>query len=222
MSSRLWFFWWSCMDVSWTIKKAEHWRLDAFEQWCWRRLLRVPWIARWSNLSILKEISPGISLEGVMLKLKLQYFGHLMRRVDKDSDPGRDWGQEDKGMTEDLMVGWHHWLNAHGFGWTPEVGDGQGCLPCWGSWDCKESDTNERLNWTELILIQGLFFICGTSAYICLPLKCKGKCSLGYIILSVNSVVRYSPIPHKTIHFWTRTWEVLDQWDLPSFLSSLS
>ena len=67
---------------SWTIKKAEHWRIDAFERWCWRRLLRVPWTARRSNQSILKEISPGISLEGLMPKLKLQYFGHLMRRVD--------------------------------------------------------------------------------------------------------------------------------------------
>ena len=67
---------------SWTVKKAEHRRIDAFELWCWRRLLRVPWTARRSNQSILKEISPGISLEGMMLKLKLQYFGHLMRRVD--------------------------------------------------------------------------------------------------------------------------------------------
>ena len=67
---------------SWTIKKAEHWRIDAFELWCWRRLFRVPWTARRSNQSILKEISPGYSLEGLMLKLKLQYFGHLMGRVD--------------------------------------------------------------------------------------------------------------------------------------------
>ena len=67
---------------SWTLKKAEHWRIDAFELWCWRRLLRVPWTARRSNQSILKKINPGISLEGMMLKLKLQYFGHLMRRVD--------------------------------------------------------------------------------------------------------------------------------------------
>ena len=67
---------------SWTLKKDEHRRIDAFELWCWRRLLRVPWTARKSNQSILKEISPGISLEGMMLKLKLQYFGHLMRRVD--------------------------------------------------------------------------------------------------------------------------------------------
>ena len=67
---------------SWTIKKAEPWRIDAFELWCWRRLLRVPWTARWSNQSILKEISPGCSLEGLMLKLKFQYFGHLMWRAD--------------------------------------------------------------------------------------------------------------------------------------------
>ena len=67
---------------SWTVKKAEHWKIDAFELWCWRRLLRVPWTARKSNQSILKEISPEYSLEGLMLKLKLQYFGHLMRRAD--------------------------------------------------------------------------------------------------------------------------------------------
>ena len=71
-----------CGCESWTVKKAERQRIDAFELWCWRRLLRVPWTARRSNQSILKEISPGISLEGMMLKLKLQYFGHLMRRVD--------------------------------------------------------------------------------------------------------------------------------------------
>ena len=78
---------------SWTIKKAEHRRIDAFELWCWRRLLRVPWTARRFNQSILKEISPGCSLEGLMLKLKLQYFGHLMRRADsleKDPDAGKD------------------------------------------------------------------------------------------------------------------------------------
>ena len=94
------------MDVSWIVKKAERRRIDAFELWCWRRLLRVPWTARRSNQSILKEISPKSSLEGVMLKLKLQYFGHLMRRVDslENTDAGRDWGQEEKGMTEDEML----------------------------------------------------------------------------------------------------------------------
>ena len=96
---------------SWTIRKAEHWRIDAFELWCWRRLLRVPWSARRSNQCILKEISPEYSLEGLMLKLKLQYFGHLMWRAE-DSDAGKDWRQE-KGTTEDEMVGWSHWFNGH-------------------------------------------------------------------------------------------------------------
>ena len=103
---------------SWTVKKAECRRIDAFELWCWRRLLRVPWTARRSNQSILKEISPGCSLEGLMLRLKLQYFGHLMRRVDslEKTDAGRDWGQEEKGTTEDEMAGWHHRLDGHEFG----------------------------------------------------------------------------------------------------------
>ena len=89
------------------MKKAEHQRIDAFELWCWRRLLRVPWTARGSNQSILKEL--GISLEGMMLKLKLQYFGHLMPLDSLEkTHAGRDWGQEETGMTEDEMAGWHH------------------------------------------------------------------------------------------------------------------
>ena len=136
---------------SWTVKKAERWRIDAFELWCWR-LLRVPWTARRSNQSILKEISPGISLEEMMLKLKLQYSGHLMRRVDslEKTHAGRDWGQEEKGTTEDEMAGWHHWLDGGGSEWTLGVGDGQGGLACCDSWGRKESDTTERLNWIEL------------------------------------------------------------------------
>ena len=108
---------------SWTVKKAEHWKIYAFELWCWRRLLRVPWTARRSNQSILKEISPECSLEGLMLKLKLQYFDHLMQRVDslEKTHAGRDWGQEEKGTTEDKMAGWHHWLNGREFEWTPGV-----------------------------------------------------------------------------------------------------
>ena len=94
---------------SWTVKKAECQRIDAFELWCWRRLLRVPWTARRSNQSILKN-NLGISLEEIMLKLKLQYFGHLMRKVDslEKTDAGRDCGQEEKATTEDEMAGWHH------------------------------------------------------------------------------------------------------------------
>ena len=116
--------------------------------WCWKRLLRVPWTARRSNQSILKEINPGISLEGMMLKLKLQYFGHVMQRV--DSDAGRDWGQEEKGTTEDEMAGWHHGLDGHESEWTLWVGAGQGGLACCDSWGRKEPDTTERLNWMEI------------------------------------------------------------------------
>ena len=138
---------------SWTVKKNECRRIDGFELWCWRRLLRVPWTARRSNQSILKEISPGISLEGLVLKLKLQYFGHLIWRADsleKTLMVGKDWGQEEKGMTEDEMIGWHHWLDGHEFEWTPGVGDIQGGLKCCNSWGHKELDATKRLNWTEL------------------------------------------------------------------------
>ena len=95
---------------SWTVKKAEPRRIDAFELWFWRRLLRVPWTARRFSQSILKETSPGCSLEVLMLRLKLQYFGHVMRRVDslEKTHAGRDWGQEEKGTTEAEMAGWHH------------------------------------------------------------------------------------------------------------------
>ena len=122
------------------MKKAEHQRIDAFELWCWRRLLRVPWTARRSNQSILKEISPGCSLEGLMLKLKLQYFGHLMRRVDsleKTFDAGRDWGQEEKGPTEDEMAGWHPRLSGCEFELTPLDSKGQGNLECCSPWVTK-------------------------------------------------------------------------------------
>ena len=101
---------------NWTIKKAECRRIDAFELWCWRRLLRVPWTARRSNQSILKEISPEYTLEGLLLKLKLQYFGHQVWRTNsflKNPDAGKDWRQEEKGTTEDEVAGWHHQLNGH-------------------------------------------------------------------------------------------------------------
>ena len=94
-----------------TIKKAEHLRIVALELWCWRRFSRVPWTARKSNQSVLKEINTERSLEGQMLKLKLQYFGHQMQRADsleKDPTAGKDWGQELKRVIEDEMVGWHH------------------------------------------------------------------------------------------------------------------
>ena len=132
----------SLYGENWTIKKAEHRRMDAFEQWCWRKLLRVPWTARGSNQSILKKTSPEYSLEELMLKLKLQYFGHLMQRANSlektlmlGKMEGRRRGREDE------MVGWHHQVNGHGFEQTPGAGDGRGGLACCSPWGLKESDT---------------------------------------------------------------------------------
>ena len=114
---------------SWTIKKAEHWRTDAFELCCWRRFLRISWTARRSNQSILKEINPECSLEGLLLNLKLQYFGvkYLMWRADSlegadafsDPDAGKDWRQKKKVVAEDEMVRYHHQFNEHKFQQTP-------------------------------------------------------------------------------------------------------
>ena len=128
---------------SWTIKKAEHRRSDAFELWCWRRFLRVPWIARRSSQFILKEISPGCSLEGLMLKLKLQYFGHLMRRADsleKTLMLGKIEGRRRRGKQR------MRWL--HGITDSVDMGLGRlrQLVTDRGSWGCKESDTTERLS----------------------------------------------------------------------------
>ena len=136
---------------SWTVKKAERRRIDAFALWCWKRLLRVPWRSNWS---ILKEISPGISLEGMMLKLKLQYFGHLMRRVDsleKTLMLGGIGGRRRRGLQR------MRWLDGITDSidvslWTLGVGNGQGGLACWDSWGHKESDMTEWLNWTYFFL----------------------------------------------------------------------
>ena len=147
---------------SWTINKSECWRIDGFELCCWRRLLRVPWIAKRSNQSILKEIGPEYSLEGLMLKLKRQYFGHLKKSwlFAKDPDAGKDWRHEEKGTTEDERVGWHHRLEEHEFEHASGIGDGQGSLACCSPWGCKESDMTEWLNWMELILYsRSLLFI---------------------------------------------------------------
>ena len=147
----------TCGCESWAVKKAEHQRIDAFELWCWRRHLRVPWTARRSNQSILKEISPGCSLEGMILKLKPVLWPPHEKSwlIGKDSDAGRDWGQEEKRTTEDEMAEWHHWLDGCEFEWTPGCGDGQGGLAlihgvtnscydsCYDSWGRKESDTTE-------------------------------------------------------------------------------
>ena len=134
---------------SWTIKKAECQRTDAFELWCWRRLLKVPWTAGRSNQSIPKEVSPEYSLERLMLKMK--YFGHLMWRtklIGKDPDAGKDRSQEEKGTTENEMVGWHYRLDELGFEQTLGVSDGQGNLACCSPWGCRvRHNWVTKLNW---------------------------------------------------------------------------
>ena len=122
-----------------------------------REDLLVPWTARRSNKSILKEISPEYSLERLMLKLKLQYFGHQMQRSDYWKRPWcwADWRQE-KGTTEDEMVGWHHRFNGHEFEKSLAVGDGQGSLACCSPWGRKELDMTERLNWVNIYLTESL------------------------------------------------------------------
>ena len=138
---------------SWCIKKTERGRIDAFKLWCWRRLLRVPWTARRSNQSILKKINPKYSLEGLLLKLKFNTLATSCEELThwKRLWCGRDWGQEEKGTTEDEMAGWHHWLHGHESEWTPGVGDGQGGLAYCNSWGRKESDTTVWLNWTDAL-----------------------------------------------------------------------
>ena len=144
---------------SWTIKKAEHWKIDAYELWCWRRLLGVPWTARRSNQSILKEISPEYSLEGLMLKLKLPIPWSPDAKnwlTGKDLDAGKDWRHE-KATTEDEMIGWHNQLDGHEFEQAPGVGDGQGSLACCSPWGRKESGRTEWLNWTDALFSFLLF-----------------------------------------------------------------
>ena len=146
----------------WTIKKAEHWRIDAFELWCWRRFLRAPWTARRSNQSILKEISPGCSLEGLMLKLKLQYFGHLMRRahsLDKTLILGNIEGRRRRGQQrmrwlDGITTQWTWvWVDSRSWWWTGRPG-------ICGSWGHKELDTTEWLNWTDSISTLWTSFKC--------------------------------------------------------------
>ena len=184
---------------NWTVKKAEHRRIDAFKLWCWRRLLRVSWTARRSNQSILKEINPGISLEGMMLKLKLQYFGHLMRRVDS--------------LEKTLMLGgtgsrrrrgWQRmrWLD----GITDSMGMslselrelvmGQGGLACCNSWGRKESDTTERLNWPKFLHQTKLFFLVHTHDLW----TTKGMIWYIHNIWSVPCILSSHPLADSTNH----------------------
>ena len=131
---------------SWTIKKAEHQRIDAFELCCWRRLLRVPWTTRRSIQSILKEISPEYSLEGLMLKLKLQYFGHLVKRTNSFEEALRLGKLEGRGRRGRQRMRWLDDITGsmgHELEHVPAVGDGQESLACCSPWGHKESDTTE-------------------------------------------------------------------------------
>ena len=119
---------------SWTIKKAECWKIDAFELWCWRRLLRVPWTGGRSNQSILKEINPEYSLEGLVEAAVLWPPDAKSQLTGKDPDAGKDWGQEEKGVIENEMVGWHHWLSGPEFEQTLGDCEGQGSLACCSPW----------------------------------------------------------------------------------------
>ena len=139
----------------WELDYKESWaqRIDAFELWCWRRLLRVPWTARRSTQSILKEISPECSLEGLMLKLKLQYLFLLMQRADSFEKPlmlGGIKGRRRRGQQRMRWLDGITYSIGHEFGWTLGVGDGQRGLACCSPWDHKESEMTERLNWAEL------------------------------------------------------------------------
>ena len=152
---------------SWTIKEAEHRRIDAFELWCWR-ILESPLDCKEIQPVHPKGDQSWVFIGGTDVEAEtpiLQPPDAESWLIGKDPDAGKDWGQEEKGTTEDEMVGWHHRLNGHGFGWTPGVGDGQGGLACCGSWGHKQLDTTERLNWTKLmgqnLLNINLSSICG-------------------------------------------------------------
>ena len=122
-SISLWFWGIPLTVLCISLTVSECWRIDAFEPWCWRRLMRVPWTARRSNQSLLKEISSEYSLEGLMLKQKLWPPDAKNWLIGKDPDAEKDWRQEEKGMTEDEMLGWHHRLDGHEFEQAPGVGD---------------------------------------------------------------------------------------------------
>ena len=139
--------------ASWTVKKAECWRIDAFELWFWRRLLESPLECKEIKPVNLKGNQPWILFGRTDAESEAPVLWPLDAKswlIGKDPDAWKDQGQEEKGTTDDEMVGWHHWLNGHRFGWTLAVGDGQGSLVCCDSWGHKESDMTEQLNWTEL------------------------------------------------------------------------
>jgi len=181
---------------SWTIKKAEHQRIDAFELWYWRRLLRVPWTARRSNQSILKEMSPEYLLEGLMLKLKLQYFGHLMQRTDsleKTLMLGKIEGRSKEWQRMRWLDGVTGMMDLSLNRQAPGVGNGRGSLVCCSPWGCKSQTWLS--NWTELkdVITSWLYFsLMHTISYFLLTL---------YIVIFVSiftSIWQHpQPNPHR-------------------------
>ena len=195
-----------------TVKKAEHRRIDAFELWCWRRLLRVPRTARRSNQSILKKISPGISLEGMMLKLKLQYFGHLMWRVDsleKTLMLGGIGGRRRKGrqrmrwldgITDSMDVNLSELrelvMDREAWWWIT--------APCCDSWGRKELDTTERLNWIDYVCNFALSFT-DTNICLCLQWMLFDSYLYYFTFLTINAITKFLSLcfyPSFTFFFW--------------------
>ena len=167
-----------------TTEKAEHLRIDTFELWCWRKRLRVPWTANRSSQSILKGNQSWIftGRTDAEAETPMLWPSDVKNRlIGKDPDARKDW-RWDKGMTEDEMVGWHHWLNGHEFGWAPRVGVGQGGLACCSSWRRKELDMTEWLNWTEL---RSILFI--RRSEWCFSFKIY-SISLSYILINIISI----------------------------------
>ena len=172
---------------SWPIKKAEHWRIDAFELWCWRRLLRIPWTARRSNQSILKEICPECSFEGLMLKPKLQYFGHLMRRADS-FEKTLMLGKIEGRRREDEIIGWHHstqrtwvWINSGSWWWTgrPGVLQSMGSQRVGHNWAIE-------VNWTDECL-QSFPTSFNMSLLSCTPI-CSRPILYNFCLILVSSI----------------------------------
>ena len=168
----------------WELDYKDRW---APKNWCfwtvvWRRLLRVPWTARRSNQSILKETTLNIHWKDWCWSSNTLVPDVKNRLTGKEPDTWKDWRQEKKGTTEDEMVGWHHRLHGHGFGWTPGVGDGQRSLVCCSPWCLKESDMTERLNWLtaclhilRVLLLLNICFVNGT-VWVSFYIMCNTGC----------------------------------------------
>ena len=193
---------------SWTIKKTKSQRTDAFKLWCWRRLLIVPWTARRSNQSNLKKIKSWIFIgrtDGEAETLILWPPDVKIWLIWKDPNAGKDWRWEEKGMTEDEMVGWHHWLNGHKFEWTLGIGDGQGGLACYSPWGGEELDMTERLNWTA-----------GTTRHLWILSTWNVSCPKWYVLCKIGTRLQRLNTQQKricNISFIIFMW--ITSWGLP-------